>query len=528
MLMVPWTSDGGKTFRTCYYQVPVIPLTRFETVRNTSYHVKLHVSVLGTVIPKEPKELEASYFAADWGEENIDVDIKDYRYLVVDQNDYTVNNENQITIPFYTSHPAEVVDVTMTFYRYNFSDEGSEFAVKVTEALNKNSKTKGGAYVFDANFDNKNKELVIKHNLKVWDPYNSGGKKVDLTNGDGPSNTRPKTQTTASVNAVLKNINYFKESSHDEYSRVEFVATVRHIDEHRYSETVRITQYPGIYITAVQNAVDKGNGTLSGNGFLGNTIINGNAKDFGSNYQGANYWKTSIGLSTSYLNWNPNMYLVTITQLPKGTPYTIGDPRAYNINNTLSNGSMDGKTHSSVWSTYIDAPALGESGKRKLKYYYPTLEGAGSKSTIAPKFRICSSYGGTGPGLTRELARRRAAAYQEMGYAAGRWRLPTQAEVEFVMNLSKDYKIPRLFGRSDATAWYYWCAQGAMKVPGKQAADLNPTLSNLGNGSYQRARFVYDEWYWGAGTLPASGSPNKNNTVYTFTWGDKLKSNPEQ
>lgn len=601
VLSVPWTPDGGQSYRTCYYQVPVVPMTSTETVRNISYHINLHVGVLGSFVPEEPEEIEAEYWVADWSDENIDVDIKDYRYLVVDQNEFTVNNETSISIPFYTSHPTKVVSAKMTFYRYNYSDEGTEFAVTVNETTNDNSLTKGGKRVFTAEFDNTTKVLTVNHDLKIWQPYKADGTIVDLTNNvEQLGVNRQKTQTQTDIDNLLRPVNYFKEINDDEFSRVEFEITVQHIDvaggtsgisSDLYKETVKITQYPGMYITAVQNY----SGLLGkewASGAFGNTIINtrydrttytidynwNNLRMLIRNYMN---WDYSLGLSTGYYNWNPNLYLVTITTLPSSTEYTIGDPRSYNVNNDLSNnkgsytvdggstnvfkdeywyfqtrtnaatGSLYGRPYSTpqtyskdYWVEYIlngfqTANAL-EGGRRTLKNYYPTRENMNNQNTIAPKFRICSSYGGTSPYLTREMARRRAAAYQELGYCAGRWRLPTFGEVKFVMELSKQNKIPRLFGR-DEDIWFYWCAQGAVKVPkrGDTTTRIEIVSNPTGGGSTavapftgdnyrDHARFVYDEWYWGSETLtPSASTPNANRPIYTFTWGDRPKTSPQ-
>lgn len=546
VLSVPWTSDGGQTYRTCYYQVPVVPMSSTETVRNMSYHINLHVCMLGSFVPEDPIEVKPDYYVVDWGQEGIDVDIKDYRYLVVDNNDFVVNNESSITIPFYTSHKTVVRSAKMTFYRYNFSDEGTEFAVTVTDALNNNSAAKGDKQkVFTAEFNNSNNTLTVTHDLFVYQPYNSNNKIVDLTNGETKTTNHGKTQTISQVNKVLKNINYFRKTNVEEYSRVEFEVTVQHEDMtgDKFTETIRITQYPGMYITTVKNYVKPNATSFNYKGGQGSTYINGNYKSTATNYElgggTKNGWMTSIGLSTDYLNWNPNLYLITITNLPPDTQYIIGDPRSYNINNYLANGSVNNK-NTDAWPGevvnkiqvvgFTTAKALYDGTKnRKLKYYYPTEESNRTKYYISPKFRICSSYGGTGNILDRQLSRRRAAAYQEMGYAAGRWRLPTYGEVEFVMKLAADMKIPRLFGRSTAPDWFYWCAQGAMRVPPKNATNNAPTLdTSIQNSQNERARFVYDEWYWGDQTLDkkAGVSPGSTQPMYDFTWGDRPMDNP--
>lgn len=628
MLSVPWSSDGGRTWRLCYYHVPIIPFDQFELVRNMSYHVNLHVGVLGSFVPDEPLEIQADYFVADWGEESIDVDILDFRYLVVDQNEYTVNNESSISIPFYTSHKTEVVDAEMTFYRYNFSDQGTEFAVTCTKAMNDESMARVNAPVFTATYNNDNNTLNVSHDLKIYVPYDAAGNIVDLTNNVAAvGGGRKKTQTPEEVNAVLNRIRYFRQQpatagiSNNEYSRVQFRITVQHsdvydgtsgIDKNLYKEVIVIDQFPGMYITAVENNSDL-LGKEWSSGAMGNTIINGRYDYTVTTLLGAgnatrqiisNYtnWDYSIGLSTDYQNWNPNLYLITITKLDDDVlnDYKIDDPRSYYINNNLNNDDVDAEhldpfpteywakattstsgyynitqlknptqaqintiLNGRVFSTnasgnpectwnqgfrlqgFITAPALNESAQRTLRYYYPTREAEENTNTIAPKFRICSSYGGTSPYLTREMARRRAAAYQELGYAAGRWRLPTFGEVKFVMDLAQQYKIPRLFGR-DTGAWYYWCAQGAVLVPrrgdtttvprivanpaqnGTPSGGSSAVTPFTGNNYRDHARFVYDEWYWGDETLNTNGgTPNQNTPIYQFTWGDKLKTNPQ-
>lgn len=643
ILSIPWmqvddagNQISGSSWRTCYYQVPVIaedsdPL---QLVRNVSYHVYLHVGLLGSFEPDVPLELdELEYSAAEWGNVDIDVTIPDVRYLVVDQNDYTVNNETSITIPFYTSHETIVTDATMTFYRYNFSDAGEERAVTVSMQQNELSATRAGEPVFTAIFDNDTKELRVTHELVMYEALDSNNQIVSFTDNDGPEidqdDDSRKPKTDAQWERVINNIAYFRKQSSsatvsdvNEYSRIEFKITLQHRDihegqddSHNFEEVINITQFPGMYITTVPNYHGVENTTsFNFSGAQGNTGINGNyltAYSNAWNYEHMpslkqpNGWTTTIGLNSGNYNYNPNMYLVTVTILPEGTDYRIGDPRSNYINNNLQssqsggvsslptlptdlnnmtqqntytrqlittgvNSSLSSNENTSVWTSqtyywnywnqnqgswrilananyggpnnpvtvsgFSESEAIydkGSSGKRNLRYYYPTLEDEAHKMIIAPKFRICSSYAGTTWQLNRELARRRAAAYQEMGYPAGRWRLPTYGEVKFIMELAAEYKIPRLFGTYSAT-WWYWCAQGLVCVPSKKSNSRSVTLPNdtgfelpikTGARDCQRARFVYDEWYWGDADLKASENvdPNKDSArpVYTFTWGDK-------
>ena len=78
---------------------------------------------------------------------------------------------------------------------------------------------------------------------------------------------------------------------------------------------------------------------------------------------------------------------------------------------------------------------------------------------------------------------RRCATYQEAGYPAGRWRLPTEAEVNFVANLQRLRFIGNLFSGDG------WVSNGTAVQIGTNSVSLIQT----GN----TARCVYDAWYWG-------------------------------
>jgi hypothetical protein len=107
----------------------------------------------------------------------------------------------------------------------------------------------------------------------------------------------------------------------------------------------------------------------------------------------------------------------------------------------------------------------------------------------------------------------RAATYQEDGYPAGRWRVPTMAEVKFIIKLSGDGKIPTLFSNGNA----YWCANGTVTP---NTGGIKETIGIDGTNS---VRCVYDDWYWEHSKWPRMASrgdhPNKYNQ---FTWGDEV------
>ena len=198
--------------------------------------------------------------------------------------------------------------------------------------------------------------------------------------------------------------------------------------------------------------------------------------------------------------------------------YTIGDPRELDIDTDLVNTKNN---NNSIWAT---AYALYDNeASRTLKYYYPTDNRTSTNDTyseskdpisyktgnvIAPKIRVASSYSVTHNTNSREMAEKRCASYQEDGYPAGRWRMPTFAEAKFIYTLSWNGKIPALFNAGKN----YWCAHGDFlpKSDNSGEVELNPT------GNATSIRCVYDEWYWGSEPAALKNQNDKDQ----FTWGD--------
>ena len=248
-----------------------------------------------------------------------------------------------------------------------------------------------------------------------------------------------------------------------------------------FSETIVFKQYPAIYVDVDKNTDydDKSSNrddTSDNNGYV---YIN----------KGTSYGGVS-GLSGQ--NSNPSMYIINISAIDSDE-FIIGDPRS------TTNSNPTGST---------TAPAIyPNTNSRNLTYYYPT-EPASDK-IIAPKFRIASSYGKTNT-LSYEDAQRRCAFYQEDGYPAGRWRMPTPAEIKYMIQFANEGKIDVLLSPDT----YYWSGYNKTAYRYNSRNDnvtgsTNPDESYYGTAAYVRC--VYDEWYWGS---------EKACDIETFTWGD--------
>lgn len=287
----------------------------------------------------------------------------------------------------------------------------------------------------------------------------------------------------------------------------------------QYDKTLKVTQYPPLYITNTNtlnstnnapNVYVNGSSSTSGtspvwdNSGMSNTTV---SAQYQPHFLGAVVANTSAvpSFDPNASNQNPNIYSVTTTILKftpeiNGAPFetVLGDPRA---------AATD--EYSSVLN--------GGNTSNPLTNYRPTAED--TKNVISPKFISASSYGKTYP-VAYEGAKRRCAAYQEYGYPAGRWRLPTQAEILFLQKLNTDDKIPKLYGTSTTTG--YWAAGGLLFVKVSSSGvevdsfvDLNGVTATGGNASVTYSvgsntysgyvRCVYDTWYWGEEPVSGTG-----------------------
>lgn len=522
-LIVPFRKNQETEYRTCYYSVPVVKdpdaanSNVYSLKRNTAYQVNLSIDMLGSFSPQDPLGVEASYQAVDWSEVQTDVNIKDYRYLVVNQTNYVVDNQPSISIPFYTSHPVEISSITMSYKRFNAVSGGNGEVVDITvtkeqnhESGQKNTANQNDsifAYRLDKDATGKN-VLVINHKLVPWKPRKS--------NGDAIS----ENQAYSSVSNAQSNLNaaaYYTPTTGTAYSPYTFKVTIKHTDQEDgspWEETLTITQYPGMWIKADQNSYFPNTGAIGSN-----VYVNGGKNSLGS-----------VSALTGD-NSNPNMYVITVNTLDSDQKnYTIADPRYLfidNLNSTnygvndLPTPTTNGAAANSDWCNRARALyPQNSTTQRTLTYYYPTNESDLFAYVIAPKIRVASSYGKT-TNLSRTNARRRCATYQEDKYPAGRWRVPTLGEMQYIVNLSNTGKIPVLFSNSRT----YLSAQGWVDIP--QASTSGITLEAYNGesgwrGTQEYVRCVYDEWYW------------EKQTNYTITpttgyrLGDMPKKNPEE
>lgn len=348
-------------------------------------------------------------------------------------------------------------------------------------------------------------KVAIKSRLKEWD---------DFKTGTHSSETNTPDVAIASEGDYIHITNTLKyDFTTDNYdvSPYTFTIVIQLANDATgmYDKKLVVTQYPPLYIENTDtyntnddspNAYVNGESSTSGRTKVWDNSGTSTTGNINATYQP--HYLGSIGANNTAIssyditanNQNPNIYSVTTTILKfepevDGQPFktVLGDPRAAATNeySTLLNG--------------------GDSSD-PLTGYRPT--DPDRQNVISPKFISASSYGKT-YAVSYEGARKRCASYQEYGYPAGRWRLPTKAEILFLQKLNKDGKIPSLFNPSTTTG--YWAAGHQLYLytssnkdtflemdDSNASGNSNAVSYTQGGETYScYVRCVYDTWYWG-------------------------------
>ncbi len=488
-LSVPWYVDGkeSSTLTTYTYTVPFnIDATtkQGKFVRNKHYQYNLRVGVLGDLV--ELGTSEFSYVVLDWiGENTIDVQLQKPTYLVVEKDYVEVFNENSYSVNYSSSDDIDVEIVSIIKpdysaevpqeYRYIYGNANSDSGSPTVDGSGFSGNTKNFMVIYDED------KITLSHTLD----------------------------------------NDMKSTGFDYVPYTVKVKVTMQAGTKTYIEYITFKQYPAIYLYADTNAsfkemYDNQSDFNNNNNNPDNIFVNGRNRS-SSEAPGVENSPSSCGdvyglYYTS--NKNPNQYVITISSLDSSLPYIIADSRS-------RTSDVEGLGIGTIASSYaVDYDFNQEAGKRQLKYYYRTIEDhkTNQSSTtdpgafvtgynIAPKYRIASSYSVTSNTSSLATARRRCATYQENGYPAGRWRMPTYAEVAFICLMSNKGMIPDLF--DDGTS--YWCAHGKFYPEGNE-------VKLGGDGSPRSIRCVYDEWYWGSERLSTDTSKTPNYAQ--FVWGD--------
>lgn len=478
---IPWTcvKDGVQLSTNYYYRVPVTneidEVNKTRSLKsNTLYKIKMTVGVLGSIAPGQViPDVGLKYEISDWKSVGISADVNKYNYLELATNYVEMNNESRADIGVTSSSDITAKVVKITYPDYSGTTISQSEITEQNKPVEPNrdddkyQKYVGfwpfGHYEFDE--DKFNQDYAkYKDELAEWESFF----------GENATSIQPYGQTLVFQHELASTV------------YVPWTYTIKVTNKEGLEQDLFITQYPPIYITGEYNSegstnrfVYGKNGDQNVDDDRGNSL--GNANNPGS----------------SSTNNNKNQYTIHVTQLDAGdeSKYIIGDPRDPTTTK-LSNLTKYGTSQKGLQS-YLKTREETSRDENQREY----------DRMIAPVFKIASSWGVVTTGSINYVqAQKRCASYQENGYPAGRWRIPTEGEIEFIVSLSNKGYIPKLFGGN-----YY--ASSKRYYEGGDAGTTGKFGGTFGTDTgYQiSVRCVYDVWYWGDEKL---ANPN------VFTWGD--------
>ena len=432
-IQLSWKKSDANLYKTCYYQV-MINNTGKTLSRNHWYDIKVNVGVLGSTVESIPTEIEG----------------EDVTYYVIDWSEETSEGDRKENVTIHDWIYLVVPEHSDTL----FNEISGKLLFEASGAVD--------IELIDAYYYN----------------YKTAADKTTLPNqrytlGEVSEDGKTYISFTHDFNSSQ----WYSNAANKIYSPIYLTAKISLEDNPtEFNETVTFVQYPPIYFEAMSSdhKGESGWSDLKGTVFVNEQQYSGSNNGSTSNVTNDNRQiigsvRRAATIDGNGTNENPFQYTIYVSSFDEQqSTYLIGDPREL-VGTTLS-------------------------GIDELQKYRLTRDG--TENVIAPIYKIASSYGRT-TSISYNLAQQRCASYQENGYPAGRWRLPTQAEIEFIVQRSNDGVIPTLFGGT------YWGAGGYYE-------SANTRWTSGTTGSNRAVRCVYDVWYWG----------NEQSPLYTPWWGD--------
>ena len=501
--------------------------------RNKWYKVVADLSVLDTA--EDYQDIEANYTVEPWSEfgRSGSPDLTAARFFNVPVKSFTMNAEETLYIPFYSSSTvtAKLNSVSYSYYgnanrpvyTYNLNAASATLpntasSVSPTsvgtsvpsEARDKNPYAVTVEWNASGNSGSaKFTHGLIKQGSNPTNIFTVRTIKLTLTNADGQSEQITITQhpaielRTQNTNNVFVNGHFARATAgvhvNDANKRQHGVSyTVRWYGEGQQTRYHSNNKDRSDYWQASTNTSSSGEGATP--------LVYENPDSHSEDYPYgtvAGDWSTTKPYQTivrvSAFSDNTKTYSFKRNGATETKTYRIGDPRVTGgddlfgslrhylfRSSTLRNPSSTGNT--AVYKNW-ESPAS----------IMTTSSNVNDGNIIAPEFIVGSSLNSIltltsrGKGvnaITFDHAQKRAATYQENGYPAGRWRLPTEAEIAFMCQRQIDGAIPQL--------WYtgeYWCANGRVISFDGSTITFRDSPQTTANRAW--ARFVYDIWYWG-------------------------------
>lgn len=500
ILVLPWQqidpSKGSNIGapRATYYQIQTSTTDTYY--ENRYYQIEIEIGILGSFEIPEPVEVTAQYMVVPWGDVDIPGSLREGRYLILETNKYTVNNQPSGSIPYISSHKITQAYVTRVEW----------LALKTFASQNRtNTNDTDGSltvntYVNDEKFDVSyaDNKLTLTHAISS-DQYTRYNVTVRIVNDAGLSEDAVFTIYPAIYVDNQEGGNSFVNG---------YFGNVTPLPPHRYNGTWRANEDNHYRVRD-----NRGGTSTAGDSRDPYYIWAGGAYNYGGYSSATNTYGSLI---TGQPGLNTTMTRITVTSFTeddeKFTIYNItrennNEPAAWN-EETYTYKITDPRVSPSPGWTSNSLHPFVETASSQYNAAYTTqawsgdydarkiMVGTAERDRIAPEFLVTSAWGRCNPNsITFEQAQKRCATYQEAGYPAGRWRLPTIAEISYIHTLQDLGVINNLFNPTHEAG--YWSSAGyAVRSYDPTGNARRPAIRTTYTGD-DPVRCVYDLWYWG-------------------------------
>ena len=400
-----------------------------ELNSNNWYKINLDISVLGSESDDASVIISGStmgIYVVDWSNPDDDLggDLDNGRYLSTAHDTYSINSLNTLTIPVISSHALSIT---------GFGGTGNPTATfwKSGDAATEES----GSLTYSTTSSEDNY-------FKITAAQNASSVTLDHT--------------------LLPFSTSFTTANAKDVAKITYKFRIQHADNANYYKDITVTQYPSVYVSVIQSASNTV--FLNGKKYSDRpTVTNNNSFALGTLGQGQVSGTTLTVIAVSSLAGMQSTY----------PDWVIGDP-------TVKLSSKYPYSPYYTTQEWLENDLGDASNDYIANYWYAATD---RSDFIAPKIMMASGYGAnTGKGSWKTNAER-CASYQEDGYPAGRWRLPTEAEILFGYTLGNKGLIPQPFQSSG-----YWANSGRY---------FDGSFHDGSSTQSRSVRCVYDLWYWG-------------------------------
>lgn len=427
--------DKSATPQEFYYKIS-LPFDDNTVLSNTWYKIALDVAILGGRSDDVSMELAGKYYVVDWNTPDVtaggELTQGSYLSLASPRDTFYIYGGNSIEIPVKSSHDLEVVN------------------------------------------ENGNRPTGTYYNYTSATP-STGALTYSTTSAAG-NNFKISTGGRSTVTLTHELVADLNSATSRDISTITYKFRIRHANNaSSLYKDITVIQYPSIYIESLTP---------------GDAYVDGRKAVAGSAVQTPYY-------QINYDNAATTIYHVHVSAFNGDSKYYY--PRRQNVTPDQQYEYIitDPRVNAG-WDAGVIA-AYGANDYNTTTWPVETVQsmmvGSSTPNFIAPSFLVSSRWGRPGGGMNFETAEKRCATYQEAGYPAGRWRLPTEAEVYFLFTLQANGLITTLYTTGTGT-YGYWASSEYVFGRGYTAGST-PDFRRLTTGQVASIRCVYDTWYWG-------------------------------